>query len=89
MRNTAALVALGLALAFGAPASADQPRPVSGRVEDVNHTARTIEIGGETYYAPSGIDLRRIGVGESIILHWENRGGRMTVTEIEEGEVQG
>ena len=85
MRTIAALLALGLLLGSAAPAAAQQTgRPVSGKVDDVNPAARTIELGGETYHVPAGIDLSRISAGESIILHWEHRGGRMVVTEIEE-----
>lgn len=90
MRNTAALLVLGLWLGSAAPAAAQQAeRPVSGKVDEVNSAARTIEMGGETYHVPVGFDLSRIDAGESIILHWEQRGGRKVVTEIEEHRGEG
>ena len=88
MRQKLAMLIAGVTLV--APAAAQEAgRPVSGKVDDVNPSTRTIEIGGETYHVPSGIDLSRISAGESIILHWEHRGGRMVVTGIEERPVEG
>jgi hypothetical protein len=89
LRTIAALLALGLLLGSAAPAAAQQARPVSGKVADVDTAARTIEMGGETYHVPAGIDLTRISAGETIILHWEYRGGRMVVTEIEQNAAEG
>jgi len=88
VRQIALLAAATLGLLLAQPGSADAqdragPRPVSGTVTEVNRAARTLELGGETYFVPAKVDLSRLEAGTSVILHWEWKGGRMVVKQIE------
>jgi hypothetical protein len=81
-----ALTALTLGLLAGSPAAslADGPRPVSGMVTDVDLAARTVEIGGDTYFVPAGVyDLSRLQPGHAVILRWKHVGNRMVATHVE------
>jgi len=95
LRRIAVVVAtLGLVLALPGAAGAQQERtegrPVSGTIQDVDASSRTIEIGGETYHVPSSVyDVSRLRPGQSIIVHWILRGSRMEVTQIETRAAEG
>jgi hypothetical protein len=89
VRNIAALAAATLGLLLAQPGTADaqeKARPVSGTVTDVNRAARTLVLGGETYFVPGKVhDFSQLEAGTSVILYWEWQGRRMVVKRIEPG----
>jgi hypothetical protein len=82
-----AILAAVLWIGSTAPVAADDApshRPVSGRVEAVDVSARTVTLGGEDYLVPSGtFDLGKLEKGEIVVLYWELRGNRKVVLEVE------
>lgn len=87
MRHIAVLAAATLGLLLAQPGAADaqgRTRPVSGTVTEVNRAARTLVLGGETYFVPGKAhDLSLLEAGTAVVLYWEWQGGRMVVKRIE------